>query len=49
MSGFVIAGLDPASFVPLYGLAESELAKRGVIRMTVDEKPGFPRRVTRTT
>ncbi len=46
MSGFVISGLDPAPFTPLYGLADEALAERGVVRMTVDEKPGFPCRVT---
>lgn len=46
MSGFVIAGLDPAPFAPLYGLDDAELAERGVIRMTVDATPGFPCRVS---
>jgi hypothetical protein len=46
MSGFVINGLDPAPFVPLYGLDDAALAGRGVARMTVDAKPGFPCRVT---
>ena len=40
-----IQGLDPAPFKPLYGLNDDELAKRGIVRMTVDG-PGFPCRVS---
>lgn len=43
---FRIRGLDPAPFVPLYGLADEALARRGVRRMTVDRSPGFPDRIT---
>lgn len=46
MSGFVIAGLDPAPFVPLYDLDEAALAARGVERMIVTDNPGFPCRIT---
>ena len=46
MSGFVIRGLDPAPFTALYGLPDDALAERGVVRMVVDGKPGFPCRVT---
>ena len=46
MSGFVIRGLDPAPFVALYGLSDEALAERGVVRMEVDAKPGFPCRVS---
>ena len=46
MSGFAIAGLDPAPFALLYGLSDAELAARNVVRMTADAKPGFPCRVT---
>jgi hypothetical protein len=42
-----ITGLNPASFRPLFGLPEAELAKRGVVRMTVT-KPSFPCRVSLT-
>src|SRR4051812_43049194 len=41
-----ITGLDPAPYRPLFGLSEGELAERGVVRMTVTEKPSFPCRVT---
>ena len=41
-----ITGLDPAPFRPLFGLSDDELARRGVVRMTVTEKPSFPCRVT---
>ncbi len=43
---YVITGLDPAPFQPLYGLSDAALAAQGVIRMAVDEKPGLPCRVT---
>lgn len=46
MSGFVITGLDPTPFADLYGASEAVLADRGVVRMTVTERPGFPCRVT---
>lgn len=43
---FVVAGLSPEPFAPLFGLDAAALAERGVIRMTVDSKPGFPCRIT---
>ncbi|HVI99376.1 MAG TPA: DUF1203 domain-containing protein [Sphingomonas sp.] len=43
---YVITGIDPAPFRPLYGLSDDELAAHGAIRMTVDENPGFPCRIT---
>lgn len=46
MSGFVITGLDPAPFAPLYGLSEEALAERGILRMAVTANPGFPCRIT---
>lgn len=46
MTRFVVRGLDPAPFRPLYGLSDAALAERGVVRMTADAKPGFPCRVT---
>jgi hypothetical protein len=42
---FRVTGLDPAPFVPLYGLSDAELAARGVRRYQVDAHPGFPDRV----
>jgi hypothetical protein len=43
-----IKGLDPAPYRPLFGLSDAELEKRGVVRMTVTEKPSFPCRVSLT-
>ena len=40
-----ITGLDPAPYKPLFGLSDDELAKRGIVRMTVTE-PSFPCRVS---
>ena len=42
-----ITGLDPAPYRPLFGLPDDELAKHGVIRMTVNS-PTFPCRVSLT-
>jgi Protein of unknown function (DUF1203) len=42
-----VIGLDPAPFRPLFGLSDGELAKRGVVRMTVNS-PTFPCRVSLT-
>jgi hypothetical protein len=42
-----ITGLDPTPFRPLFGLSDEELARRGVVRMTVTS-PGFPCRVSLT-
>ena len=42
-----IQGLDPAPFRPLFGLSDEELAKRGIVRMTVDS-PTYPCRVSLT-
>ncbi len=42
-----IQGLDPKPFEHLFGLPDGELAKRGVVRMTVTD-PTFPCRVSLT-
>jgi hypothetical protein len=42
---FTISGLAPEPFAALYGLPDAELARRGAIRMRVDESPGFPDRI----
>ena len=41
-----ITGLDPAPYKPLFGLSDAALAQRGIVRMTVTEKPSFPCRVS---
>ncbi len=43
---YVIRGLDPAPFAPLYGLSDEALAGFGAVRRRADSKPGFPCRVT---
>jgi len=43
-----ITGIDPSPYAALFGLADAELAKRGVVRMRVTEKPSFPCRVSLT-
>jgi hypothetical protein len=44
---YTIRGLEPAPYQPLFGLPDDELARMGVVRMTVDG-PGFPCRVSLT-
>lgn len=39
---FQVLALDPKPFVPLFGLSDADLCERNVVRMTVDESPGFP-------
>ena len=43
---FRIRALDAETFAPLFALADSELAARGILRVVADEKPGFPCRVS---
>lgn len=43
---FKIQGLPVAPFAPLFGMDESALAARGVLRRTADEPIGFPCRVS---
>ena len=44
---YVVRGLDPALYKPLFGLPDEELEERGVVRMTVNS-PTFPCRVSLT-
>jgi hypothetical protein len=43
---YVIQGLDPAPFQPLFGASADALAAVGAIRVMADREPGFPCRVT---
>jgi hypothetical protein len=43
---FQVSGLPVAQFAPLFGLSDTELAKRDIVRQTADESPGFPCRVS---
>ena len=45
---YVVRGLDPEPFRPLFRLSDEELARHGAVRMTVTEKPSFPCRVSLT-
>lgn len=42
---FRILGLDPAPFLPLYGLPDEQLARQGITRITVTEPHSAPDRV----
>jgi hypothetical protein len=44
---YVVRGLDPTPFRPLFGLTDEELEERGIVRMTVTS-PTFPCRVSLT-
>lgn len=43
---FIIAGLDPKEFEPLFALSDEALAARGVVRKKATCQPSFPCRVT---
>ena len=43
---FRYTGLDAGPFRSLFGLSDTELAARGMCRVTADTKPGFPCRVS---
>lgn len=43
---FIIRGLDPAGFRPLFSLSDEALAARGVIAKVADKKPGYPCRIS---
>ena len=43
---FIVRGLDPAEFRPLFSLPDQALAARGVIAKTADRKPGYPCRIS---
>ena len=45
---YVVKGIDPAPYRPLFGLPDEELARRGIIRIAVTAKPSFPCRVSLT-
>ena len=42
---FRIRGLDPASFLHLYGLSDAALREHGAQRRIADRLPGFPDRI----
>ena len=43
---FRIHALDAARFAPLFALSENALRERGACRVTADESPGYPCRVS---
>ena len=43
---YTISGLPLELFTPLFRLRDEELARRGISRVVVDAKPGFPCRIT---
>jgi hypothetical protein len=43
---FVITGLSPEPFRPLFGLPDEVLRERNIIRRVAEAKPGYPCRIT---
>lgn len=43
---YLIEGLDPAPFQPLFALDDAELETRNARRVTADARPGYPCRIT---
>lgn len=43
---FQITGLPLSQFSPLFPMTDAELARQGALRVTADERPGFPCRVS---
>jgi len=43
---FIIKALDHQEFKPLFDLSNVELEEKGIKRMIVDEKPGYPCRIS---
>jgi len=43
---FIIEGLDPTPFQPLFALSDAELAERDIRRRFSDDVPGFPCRIS---
>lgn len=43
---YLIEGLDPGPFRPLFGESDEALEARGAVRMAVTDHPGFPCRIT---
>jgi hypothetical protein len=43
---YLVHGLDPAPFIPLFALDDAALADLGARRVVADEKPGYPCRAS---
>jgi hypothetical protein len=41
-----ITGLEPDQFQEFFGMSDEDLAKRGIVRSVVHEKPGVPCRIS---
>jgi len=46
INNFRLVAFDKSQFEEYFNLGETELAERGIIKMIVDEFPGFPCRVS---
>lgn len=43
---YVVTGLSPDPFLPLFGQSDTALAEQGMVRVRADAKPGYPCRIT---
>ncbi|MCI4645105.1 MAG: DUF1203 domain-containing protein [Hyphomonadaceae bacterium] len=43
---YIVTGLSPEPFKPLFGKSDAELAALGVLRKTADSFPGYPCRIS---
>lgn len=43
---YIVRGIDPEPFEPLFGLSDEELIARNARRVTATSKPGFPCRIS---
>lgn len=43
---YIIEGLDPAPFRPLFALGDEALVEQGIVRVVADAAPGYPCRIT---
>lgn len=46
LQNFQITGIDGPGLEPLFAMSDGELAEKGMARMIVDRKPGFPCRIS---
>jgi len=46
LQNFQITGIDGPGLEPLFAMSDGVLAEKGVVRMIVDRKPGFPCRIS---
>jgi hypothetical protein len=46
LQNFQVIGIDGLKLEPLFAMSDARLAEKGMVRMIVDSKPGFPCRIS---